>query len=834
MVDVRTRSIQQAFNSGVLDEQLLGRIDVDQYRSGCRQATNILTLPQGPARRRPGNKFIEQMPGVLTQNATVPTMPRGGTAANIHDNDPATETTTTTNIGVLDPYVVAHYDLGAAVAVKFVDVTNIRFDASGTSSEFKIQWSTDDAAWNDLFTFASITAVAQDTRQIGVTAQFWRVARDGSTDLVALKIILADFLIWEETTVFSEAREVDFELSDANQYLISFTDKNLRIYKNQARIIDLATSFLTTEVKQISAASQDLALIIVHEYHPSTRLIRGATDADWSLTNIPFTTVPQFDFNDASSPTPVDYVCSLTFANFTEGDRFQVELDTAITEVITWTDNLNTLKNNVTKAVQDLFLLGDTGVVVTGTVTILVLTLSDASAGAFEEMVAFPTSAQQSTAAITAIRTSAGTSRKEDVWSATRGFQKNAAFYGSRLWFAGTKAKLQSLFGSRVGRFFDFDTGEGFDDDGIFVTINTRTRNTMEGIIPARVLQLFTTGGEFAISQKPITPTTITVDPQTNHGSSSVDAVEIDGSTLFIERKGRTLREFLFSFNEQGFLGASLSFLSQSLISIPVDMTALRGRSDDDSNYVFIVNTDGTMAVYNVLRSQGVAGFTKWITGETDVGAGVINAVAVVDDTFFMAVKRTVDGVVRNYLEVFSEDVLLDSAISKVQGTSAVVTGAEHLEGETVRVKLDGAIMNDQTVVSGGFTMERGGDTAQSVVEFGLNYTPTLQPMPVSNDPGFGQNQLAIKKIVETRLNVKDTLGILVGINDSTPVPLPDRAFGEGDDSPLDTVPTPFTGVIPRIAETLGFSEERLQSVVITQVDPLPMTILSIETIVEG
>jgi len=233
VVDVRTRNIQQTFNSGVLDEQLIGRFELEQYQSGCRQATNILTLPQGPARRRPGNEFIEQMPGILTQNATVPTMVNGGTATNINDNDPTTETSTTTNIGVLNPYVVAEYNLGSAKAVKFVDVTRIRFDAAGTSTEFKIQWSTDGAAWNDLFSFASITAIAQDIRVPGLTAQFWRIARIGSIDLTTLHITLADFLIWEETTAFSESRLGDFELSDVDQYLIGFTDKNIRIYKKQ-------------------------------------------------------------------------------------------------------------------------------------------------------------------------------------------------------------------------------------------------------------------------------------------------------------------------------------------------------------------------------------------------------------------------------------------------------------------------------------------------------------------------------------------------------------------------------------------------------------------------
>ena len=833
MADIKTRSIQQRFSSGFLDEQLLGLIDIEQYRSGCRQAQNILTLPQGPARRRPGTSFGEQLPGILSQNATVPTMPNGGVAVDISDDDSSTETTTTTSIGVVDPYVVAHYDLGASTAVEFVDVTRIRLDASGTTGFLKIQYSSDDIAWNDLFTFTAITTTAQDTRQPGATARYWRLVKDGGGDLGTNHFTLADFLIWEET-VLSENRQGPFELSDEDQYLVSFTDKNIRIYKNKVRLIDLATTYLTTEVKDIGFAQQDLAFIIVHEDHAPARLIRGATDADWSLTAIPFTNVPQFDYNDSLSPTPVNYVCTLSFANFTEGDRFQIELDTALTEVITYTTNTATLIKNVTKFVQDIFLLGDTGVSVVGSAALLTLTLSDESAGDFVQMIAFPTSSETSTAKITANRTQAGTSRKEDVWSATRGYPRNVAFYLSRMYFAGTKAKRQTLLGSRVGRFFDFDTGEGFDDDAIFITINTRGRNTLEAIVPARVLQLFSSGGEFAVSQKPITPTNATPDSQTNHGSSSVDPVEIDGSTLFIERKGRTLREFLFSFNEQGFLGASLSFLAQSLINTPIDMTALKGRTSDDSNYVFIVNTDGTMAVYNVLRSQGVAGFTSWLTADDSTGAGVINAVAVVDDTFSLAVKRTIDGVERNYLEFFDEDVLTDSAIRKTQGTSATVTGLEHLEGESVRVKLDGSIMDTETVASGQITMERGGDTVQSIVEVGLNYVPILQPMPISNDPGFGQDQLDIKKVVETRLNVKDSLGIKVGVNNSEPILIPDRSFGEDDDSPLDTVPSPRSGVIPKIAATIGYSTERLQSVVITQDDPLPMTILSIETIVAG
>ena len=814
----KVRDIQNNFTSGFIDENLIGRIDLEQYRSGLKQAENVLTLPQGPIRRRDGTLFIDTLPGVFTQNATVPTMVNGGTPVDIIDDDPSTTTTTTTAIGVLNPYVVAEYDLGSAKKVLFVDVIGILFDASGTSTEFEIQWSTNGSTWNTLFAIPSITAIVQDIRVPGVTAQFFRIARIGSTDLTTLHITLGDFLIHEQSTI-SNVRMADFELSDDNKFLIVFTFKNLRIYKNDIRLVDLGTQYLDAEIKAINFAQADTALIIVHEEHEPARLVRGATDADWSLTDIPFINITQLNFNDTSSPAATSYIATLTFVSFSEGDRFQIDIDGAITETISYTTVTATLFKNIQREVQKLFILGETGVSVTGTALIVTLTLADASAGPFEAPVAFPTSSLNTAAAITAVRTQAGISRKEDLWSTARGFPKTATFYLSRLYFWGTKSKPQSLLGSRIGQFFDFDTGEGFDDDGIFITVNTKTRNTAAAIVPARLLQLFSASGEFAISQVPPTPKNITPQTQTNHGTSDVDPVEIDGSTLFIERKGRTLREFLFSLQEQAFLGSSLSFLAQSLINTPIDMAALRGRFDDDSNYVFIVNTDGTMAVYNVLRSQGIGAFTKWST------AGLINAVRVVDDEFYMSVTRNNE----QFLERFDKSVLTDAAISKTQASSTIVTGLDHLNGLTVRVKADGSVLNNQVVANGQITMERAGVQ----VEVGLNYNPTVQPNPLVAAGPQGSAQMEIKKIYETKLNVIDTTGLVVSINGNDPVPLPSRAFGEGVDSPLDVPPTEFTGVIPRIMESLGYADERLQSIVITQVDPVNMTIASISSKVE-
>lgn len=814
----KTRTIQSNFTTGFVDEQLIGRLDLEQYRSGCRQAENVLTLPQGPIRRRPGTIFIDTLPGVFAQNATVPTMPNGGTASVIIDDDSTTSTVTTAGISTTNPYVVAHYDLGAAVDALFVDVTGIGFDATGTNGEFALQWSADDSAWTTLKVLAGITEVAQDFRVSGVSARYWRVARIGATDLGTLHIDISGFLVWVESTV-SNVRMSDFELTDDDKYLLVYTYRNLRIYKDDVILANLGTRYLDAEISGIEFAQADTAMVVVMEDHAPRRLIKGTTDADWVFTDIPFTNVTQLDYNDASSPAPTSYICQLTFTNFTEGDRFQIDIGTALTTTISYTTVTATLFENIRKEVQKLYLLGETGASVAGSATVVTITLAGSSAGAYEAPVAFPVSSANTAAAIAGIRTQVGVSRREDVWSAGRGYPRTVAFYQSRMYFWGTKSKAQSLMGSRVGQFFDFDTGEGFDDEAIFITLNTRSRNSASAIVPARLLQIFSTSAEFAVAQVPPTPGNITPQSQTNHGTSSVNPVEIDGSTLFIERKGRTLREFLFSLQEQAFLGSSLSFLAQSLINVPVDMVALRGRSNDDSNYVFIINTDGTMAVYNVLRSQGIGAFTKWTT------SGNIISGRSVDDMLYLTTARNS----KNFLEKQSDDVYTDSAVSKTQSSSATITGLDHLEGLEVRVKADGAVMLSQTVVGGAITTER----AATVVEVGLNYIPIIQPMPLTPDTQVGSSQMDIKKIIETRLNVIDTQGLIVSINGIEEVRLPDRAFAESSTSPLNTVPAPYTGIIPFIGESLGYADERLQSVVITQRDPLPMTIASIFTKVE-
>jgi len=399
----------------------------------------------------------------------------------------------------------------------------------------------------------------------------------------------------------------------------------------------------------------------------------------------------------------------------------------------------------------------------------------------------------------------------EDVWSATRGYPKSATFYQGRLWFGGSLQRPQTIWGSKTNDFYNFDDGTSLDDEGIDVTLDTDQVNAITAVYAGRHLNIFTTGGEFSIQDSPITPAKVAVRRETLFGSTSIPPKMIDGSVIFIDRTGKSVREFLFSYNEDAYTSGTVSLLASHLLNSPVDMDVSKGTSSDDANYLYFVNGDGTMAVFNTLRAQEVSGWTKWET------TGEIESVSVVVDEVYVIVKRTIDSSVVRYLEQLDVDTYTDANKTVTLGSpGTTVTGLAHLNGEACRVRADGAIRDDATPSGGSITLAEDG----TVVEVGLNYTSTIKTMPVNMDFEDGPTLTRRKRIIKVVPNLYESLGI--SINGDRFI---DRNFG----MTLGSAPTPFTGI--REMYLLGWTD--LAQVEITQTDPTPMTILGLGVEVE-
>lgn len=292
--------------------------------------------------------------------------------------------------------------------------------------------------------------------------------------------------------------------------------------------------------------------------------------------------------------------------------------------------------------------------------------------------------------------------------------------------------------------------------------------------------------------------------PQTNLGSRRVRPTSIDGVTLYAQRTGKVINQFVFLNDLQANQSASISSLAPHLIKTPTELVASRGTEETDANYVYILNADGSLTVFNTLVSEDVQAFTSWNSAN-------IRSISVVSDTLYLLVERVIEGQTVYYVEVESSTNFTDSSVISNVGGSPTLTGLDHLEGEEVDVKADGAYQGKFIVENGEVTITRDADT----IEAGLSYTPTVQTMPLNMGLQNGPNAASKKKILRAAINLFESNGVIVNGQR-----LADRTIGLNQfDAPI-----PQSG-LKRIT-LLGWSLEA--DIIITQDTPFPMTILSI------
>lgn len=748
--------VQSSFVSGELDALLFSRGDVQAYYNGAASLQNVLVLPQGGVRRRPGLEHILKLPNVLTRvTGQTITAPQGGSTTQSNDDDESTSTTSTADIGTTDPYVLVHYDLTAPKTIKYADVVDLLLNGSDspTTDEFEIQYSTDDAAWN---TFESAlldidgTARRQRKGFSAVTARYWRLAKVGGTDPGGTGTItasVAEFSLWEESSTLSNCRLVSFAYSTEQEYMLAFTDRNAMVLKDGARLTDARTSFTSAQLASINWTQSQDTLLVAHKSVPLQRLLRGGTvEGDWQMDAWPFTFVPKYNFiPDVQSPaktlTPsaVEGVINLTAGSseWVAGDVNQI------------------VEGNGGKA----RIVSVTSGTVAVAVTLIPFFNTDAIASGDWTI----------------------DRGYEDVWSATRGYPNACAFYEGRLHLGNSLSRPQTWWASRVDDFFSFDTGQGLDDEAIDFTLDADEVNQIVNIFPGRNLQFLTTAAEWYAPQAlgvPLTPANAAAIPQTRRGSrTGLRAAEVDGGTLFVQRGGKAVREFLFSDSEQAYSARNLSLRSSQVISDPVDFALRKATSTDEGDYILLVNSDGTAAACATLRAQNV---TAWSRLSTPSGSFKAVGVEGGDGDMWWAVEREIDGIDGLYLERFNEAFLMDAA-KQVAGASSTMSGLDHLEGETVGVRVDGKVLGDEVVASGQVTFD---EAAANLAEVGLAWYPVVTTMPFTDELPDGSSVGKRVRVIRSWMRVYQTSNLVFN---GEQIPL--TAFGEvpGSAPPLAT-----------------------------------------------
>jgi hypothetical protein len=384
---------------------------------------------------------------------------------------------------------------------------------------------------------------------------------------------------------------------------------------------------------------------------------------------------------------------------------------------------------------------------------------------------------------------------EEELISAPRGYPQAVTFHDNRLYFAGVKDAPAAVIASQVGGYFNFDVGTGLADEAINVFVSGDRVNEIRHLVSSRNLQVLTDGGEYFVptstDTSAVTPANITFLRQTPYGCSRAKPIIFDGATLYAQKNGKSIREYLFSDVENAYASTSISILASHLVNGPVDMAMITGTTTRPEQFAFFTNNDGTLALFHSVRAEKIAGWTLWSTKSGDE----FTSITAINENLFCVVKRDLEGGTVYTLEKFAEqdDLTLDcSGTTTVnqQGTPLVNGGSQtgtnlNVDGYTTAPNIGDIITIN--AVSGSYEIQTVTPTASGytiVLNQALNSSPaddaaiTITSGRVHNSPAhlteetvnavdgtFSLGSFTTSASDTITFDVAHSAGVIVGFN---------------------------------------------------------------------
>jgi hypothetical protein len=500
----------------------------------------------------------------------------------------------------------------------------------------------------------------------------------------------------------------------------------------------------------------------------------------------------------------------------------------------------------------------------------------------------------------------------DPVFASAGNYPQAVSYFEQRRVFAGTTNEPQSMWMTRSGTESDMSYSLPVkDDDRINFRVAAREANTIRHVIPLTQLILLTSAAEWRVSpinSDAITPTTVSVRPQSYVGASNVQPEIINNSMVYCAARGGHIRELGYSWQSNGFITGDLSIRAAHLFDNfnIVDMCYAKSPQP----LLWFVSTTGKLLGLTYVPEQQIG---AWHQHDTD---GVFESCTVVaegnEDSLYVIVRRTINGNSVRYVERMATrqvnllkdcffvdagstyngtnltamtvtvtggtswgpaDVLTITASSslfvwpgttdvndaivltdstgasyrlKILATSSAlvatakvdkvipvalratptavwafardtVSGLSHLEGKTVSILADGAVMPQVVVTGGVAVLER----ASVVVHVGLPYESDLQTLPVAlNIDAFAQGR--VKNVNQAWIRVFQSSGIFVG---------PDaNKLTEAKQRTTEPYGSPPALKSDEVSVAMTPTWAQSGQIYIRQSDPLPLTIVGITT----
>jgi hypothetical protein len=582
----------------------------------------------------------------------------------------------------------------------------------------------------------------QKARNVYLSPQGWARRREGQRKI-------------NELPSSNPGRNIEFSFNTEQDYRLEFSAGRFDVYKDDVFQVSVTHALIAAltydDIRAMGFTQSADTLLLFVPGKQSIRITRTSHTV-WVVDNVPFENIPVFPYGGITESNP-----SFTLTPSATSGEITLTLSGNFWSAATHEKQYVTVNTGLVFITEV-----QSQTVAVGTVISDLTSTTAAASGAWTLETGY-----------------------EDVWSNTRGWPTRGTFFKGRLFLAGGP-RPQTVWASKSREFFNFYQVTALDGDGFEFDLDDDGVNAILDLFPGRTLQIFTTGSDFFLrssTTKPITPENIVdlVEKGSGHGAADVRPVSIDGSTIFVERDGAVIRDYLYNDVEQSYTSNILSELSDHLIRVPIDTAARRSKPGSPTDHVFFVNTDGTVAVLNIRRQQE---FLAWSLFETE---GEYEDVCVVDKDVYFIVKRTINGVEKRFTEKLETGYRTDCSQQDTSGSATDSwSGFGYMDGQEVWVLGDDYVLENVTPSSGSFTSSE----EVSDIEVGLFFAYEIQPMPVdaavNNDTYSGE----YRRIVYVNVLVQDTREFIVEYGNKTFRPV-FRRFG---DEVLDQPPQTFSG----------------------------------------
>jgi len=413
----------------------------------------------------------------------------------------------------------------------------------------------------------------------------------------------------------------------------------------------------------------------------------------------------------------------------------------------------------------------------------------------------------------------------DSVFSGSGDYPGAVSYYEQRRCFAGTTNKPQNIWMTKSGTESNMSYSLPVrDDDRIAFRVAAREANTIRHIVPLTQLLLLTSSAEWrvtSVNSDAITPSTISVRPQSYVGASNVQPTIINNTLLYGAARGGHVRELAYNWQASGFITGDLSLRAPHLFDTYDIVDMAYGKAPQP--IVWFVSSSGNLLGLTYVPEQQIG---AWHWHDTD---GVFESCAVVaegnEDRLYCVIRRVIDGSTVRYVERLAsrqfdapEDAFFVDCGATYSGAPAdEISGLDHLEGEDVSILADGAVHPQRTVTGGSITL----DVEASTVQIGLPIAADIETLPAVmalRDGSIGQGRT--KNANKVWLRVYRSSGIFIGPDANSLTEAKQRTTEPYGSPPalksdeLEIVLTPTWG-------TSG-------QVFVRQADPLPLTVVSV------